>query len=203
MCLVLKIRKNIESIKCSWNPSKSLFLRIICETLAITISIRDFITRDCAVCITIILYILSATLAYILFSVRSHRQLVRRFPEHGTRIKIPRPIVYVCRYTSGRVLMRTVRGKEQTCYYPYHPTQEDSEEHLTPKRFHSRPPSKEDLSPSRYLRQYRILLLISFDPYIIVEIYYIYYLMIHYFVESAYIYNYKYKISSCPKNLHR
>ncbi|KYQ59633.1 Acetylcholine receptor subunit alpha-like protein [Trachymyrmex zeteki] len=52
------------------------------------------------------------------------------------------------RYTSGRVLMRTVRGKEQTCYYPYHPTQEDSEEHLTPKRFHSRPPSKEDLSPS-------------------------------------------------------
>ncbi|EGI63839.1 Acetylcholine receptor subunit alpha-like protein [Acromyrmex echinatior] len=54
------------------------------------------------------------------------------------------------RYTSGRVLMRTVRGKEKTCYYPYHPsTQEDSEEHLTPKRFHSRPPSKEDLSPSR------------------------------------------------------
>ncbi|XP_024876052.1 acetylcholine receptor subunit alpha-like isoform X2 [Temnothorax curvispinosus] len=53
------------------------------------------------------------------------------------------------RYTSGRVLMRTVRGKEKTCYYPYHPsTQEDSEEHLTPKRFHSRPPSKEDLSPS-------------------------------------------------------
>ncbi|XP_011162240.1 acetylcholine receptor subunit alpha-like isoform X1 [Solenopsis invicta] len=53
------------------------------------------------------------------------------------------------RFTSGRVLMRTVRGKEKTCYYPYHPsTQEDSEEHLTPKRFHSRPPSKEDLSPS-------------------------------------------------------
>ncbi|XP_077262153.1 nicotinic acetylcholine receptor alpha4 [Temnothorax americanus] len=53
------------------------------------------------------------------------------------------------RYTSGRVLMRTVRGKEKTCYYPYHPSnQEDSEEHLTPKRFHSRPPSKEDLSPS-------------------------------------------------------
>ncbi|XP_071564613.1 nicotinic acetylcholine receptor alpha4 isoform X2 [Temnothorax nylanderi] len=53
------------------------------------------------------------------------------------------------RFASGRVLMRTVRGKEKTCYYPYHPsTQEDSEEHLTPKRFHSRPPSKEDLSPS-------------------------------------------------------
>ncbi|XP_032667739.1 acetylcholine receptor subunit alpha-like isoform X2 [Odontomachus brunneus] len=53
------------------------------------------------------------------------------------------------RYTSGRVLMRTVRGKEKTCYYPYHPsTQEDSEEHLTSKRFHSRPSSKEDLSPS-------------------------------------------------------
>ncbi|XP_018367999.1 PREDICTED: acetylcholine receptor subunit alpha-like [Trachymyrmex cornetzi] len=52
------------------------------------------------------------------------------------------------RYTSGRVLMRTVRGKEKTCYYPYPSTQEDSEEHLTPKRFHSRPPSKEDLSPS-------------------------------------------------------
>ncbi|RLU23503.1 hypothetical protein DMN91_003708 [Ooceraea biroi] len=53
------------------------------------------------------------------------------------------------RYTSGRVLMRTVRGKEKTCYYPYQPSaQEDSEEHLTPKRFHSRPPSKEDLSPS-------------------------------------------------------
>ncbi|KYM85822.1 Acetylcholine receptor subunit alpha-like protein [Atta colombica] len=51
-------------------------------------------------------------------------------------------------YTSGRVLMRTVRGKEKTCYYPYPSTQEDSEEHLTPKRFHSRPPSKEDLSPS-------------------------------------------------------
>lgn len=47
--------------------------------------------------------------------------------------------------------MRTVRGKEKTCYYPYQPsTQEDSEEHLTPKRFHSRVPSKEDLSPSRY-----------------------------------------------------
>ncbi|XP_043672313.1 acetylcholine receptor subunit alpha-like isoform X1 [Vespula pensylvanica] len=53
------------------------------------------------------------------------------------------------RYTSGRVLMRTVRGKEKTCYYPYHPsTHEESEEHFTPKRFHSRPPSKEDLSPS-------------------------------------------------------
>ncbi|KAK1121269.1 acetylcholine receptor subunit alpha-like [Frieseomelitta varia] len=53
------------------------------------------------------------------------------------------------RYSSGRVLMRTVRGKEKTCYYPYHPsTQEDSEEHLTPKRFHSRAASKEDLSPS-------------------------------------------------------
>ncbi|XP_025161168.1 acetylcholine receptor subunit alpha-like isoform X2 [Harpegnathos saltator] len=53
------------------------------------------------------------------------------------------------RYTSGRVLMRTVRGKEKTCYYPYQPsTQEDSEEHLTSKRFHSRPSSKEDLSPS-------------------------------------------------------
>ncbi|KAL6259507.1 hypothetical protein P5V15_009425, partial [Pogonomyrmex californicus] len=58
-------------------------------------------------------------------------------------------ILVSIRYTSGRVLMRTVRGKEKTCYYPYHPsTQEDSEEHLTPKRFHSRPPSKEDLSPS-------------------------------------------------------
>lgn len=90
-----------------------------------------------------------AILPYILVS---HCQLARRFPERGTRIKIPCPIVYVCRYTSGRVLMRTVRGKEKTCYYPYHPsTQEDSEEHLTPKRFHSRPPSKEDLSPSRYL----------------------------------------------------
>ncbi|XP_029035080.1 nicotinic acetylcholine receptor alpha4 isoform X1 [Osmia lignaria lignaria] len=53
------------------------------------------------------------------------------------------------RYSSGRVLMRTVRGKEKTCYYPYHPsTQENSEEHLTPKRFHSRAASKEDLSPS-------------------------------------------------------
>ncbi|XP_054006619.1 acetylcholine receptor subunit alpha-like isoform X2 [Hylaeus anthracinus] len=53
------------------------------------------------------------------------------------------------RYTSSRVLMRTVRGKEKACYYPYRSsTQEDSEEHLTPKRFHSRVPSKEDLSPS-------------------------------------------------------
>ncbi|XP_018399354.1 PREDICTED: acetylcholine receptor subunit alpha-like isoform X2 [Cyphomyrmex costatus] len=44
---------------------------------------------------------------------------------------------------------RLVLRREKTCYYPYHtPTQEDSEEHLTPKRFHSRPPSKEDLSPS-------------------------------------------------------
>ncbi|XP_078047281.1 nicotinic acetylcholine receptor alpha4 isoform X2 [Augochlora pura] len=52
-------------------------------------------------------------------------------------------------YSSGRVLMRTVSGKEKTCYYPYQSsTQEDSEEHLTPKRFHSRVPSKEDLSPS-------------------------------------------------------
>ncbi|XP_020279823.1 acetylcholine receptor subunit alpha-like isoform X5 [Pseudomyrmex gracilis] len=53
------------------------------------------------------------------------------------------------RYTSGRVLMRAVKGKEKTCYYPYHPsTQEDSEGRFTPKRFHSRPSSKEDLSPS-------------------------------------------------------
>ncbi|XP_076247378.1 nicotinic acetylcholine receptor alpha4 [Calliopsis andreniformis] len=53
------------------------------------------------------------------------------------------------RYTSGRVLMRTIRGKEKTCYYPYHPsTQEDCEDRLTPKQFHSRAPSKEDLSPS-------------------------------------------------------
>ncbi|XP_018399355.1 PREDICTED: acetylcholine receptor subunit alpha-like isoform X3 [Cyphomyrmex costatus] len=53
------------------------------------------------------------------------------------------------KFDTSRVLMRTVRGREKTCYYPYHtPTQEDSEEHLTPKRFHSRPPSKEDLSPS-------------------------------------------------------
>ncbi|XP_043257912.1 nicotinic acetylcholine receptor alpha4 isoform X2 [Colletes latitarsis] len=53
------------------------------------------------------------------------------------------------RYTSSRVLMRTVGGKEKACYYPYRSsTQEDSEEHLTPKRFHSRVPSKEDLSPS-------------------------------------------------------
>lgn len=70
-------------------------------------------------------------------------------------IKIPLPIVYVCvitRYTSGRVLMRAVKGKEKTCYYPYHPSaQEDSEGRLTPKRFHSRPSSKEDLSPSRCL----------------------------------------------------
>lgn len=107
---------------------------------------------------TIMLYILGAILSYILVS---HCQLARRFPERGTRIKILCPIVYVSRYTSGRVLMRTVRGKEKTCYYPYPSTQEDSEEHLTPKRFHSRPPSKEDLSPSRYLLQYRMLLLIS------------------------------------------
>ncbi|XP_015435687.1 PREDICTED: acetylcholine receptor subunit alpha-like isoform X4 [Dufourea novaeangliae] len=52
------------------------------------------------------------------------------------------------KFETNRVLMRTVRGKEKTCYYPYSSTQEDSEEHLTPKRFHSRPPSKEDLSPS-------------------------------------------------------
>ncbi|XP_076764433.1 nicotinic acetylcholine receptor alpha4 [Xylocopa sonorina] len=53
------------------------------------------------------------------------------------------------RYSSGRVLMKTVRGKEKTCYYPYRPsTQEDSEEHLTPKRIHSRTASKDDLSPS-------------------------------------------------------
>ncbi|XP_043475986.1 acetylcholine receptor subunit alpha-like [Leptopilina heterotoma] len=53
------------------------------------------------------------------------------------------------RYSSGRVLMRTVRGKEKTCYYPYHPgTHEESEEHLTPGRFHSRPVSKEDLTSS-------------------------------------------------------
>ncbi|XP_051173515.1 acetylcholine receptor subunit alpha-like isoform X2 [Leptopilina boulardi] len=53
------------------------------------------------------------------------------------------------RYSSGRVLMRTVRGKEKTCYYPYHPgSHEESDEHLTPGRFHSRPVSKEDLSSS-------------------------------------------------------
>ncbi|XP_063991141.1 acetylcholine receptor subunit alpha-like isoform X1 [Diachasmimorpha longicaudata] len=53
------------------------------------------------------------------------------------------------RFSSGRVLMRTVRGKEKTNYYPYHPSsQDDSEEHFTPKRFHSRPVSKEDISPS-------------------------------------------------------
>lgn len=58
---------------------------------------------------------------------------------------------YKCfRFSSGRVLMRTVRGKEKTSYYPYHPSsQEDSEEHLTPKRFSSRHVSKEDLSSSR------------------------------------------------------
>ncbi|XP_011688669.1 PREDICTED: acetylcholine receptor subunit alpha-like isoform X2 [Wasmannia auropunctata] len=67
------------------------------------------------------------------------RLLVMRRPQYK----------FESRFTSSRVLMRTVRGKEKTCYYPYHPsTQEDSEEHLTPKRFHSRPPSKEDLSPS-------------------------------------------------------
>lgn len=59
--------------------------------------------------------------------------------------------ISIHRYSSGKVLMRTVRGKEKACYYPYQPsTQEDSEEHLTPKRFHSRAASKEDLSPSRY-----------------------------------------------------
>ena len=46
--------------------------------------------------------------------------------------------------------MRTVRGKDKTCYYPYSPSHHgDNEEHLTPKRFHSPIPSKEDLSPSR------------------------------------------------------
>lgn len=107
------------------------------------------------------LYIRGTILPYILVS--KNCQVVRRFPERGTRIKIPPPFVCVCRFTSGRVLMRTIREKEKTCYYPYHPsTQEDSEEHLTPKRFRSRPPSKEeDLSPSRYLWQYGMFLLIS------------------------------------------
>ncbi|XP_046420536.1 nicotinic acetylcholine receptor alpha4 isoform X1 [Neodiprion pinetum] len=53
------------------------------------------------------------------------------------------------RYSSGRVLMRTVRGKEKPCYYPYHPTaQEDTDDHIGSKRFQSRVSSKEDLSPS-------------------------------------------------------
>ena len=59
-------------------------------------------------------------------------------------------LAFICSYSSGRVLMRTVRGKEKTCYYPYHPgSLEESDEHLTPGRFHSRPVSKEDLSSSR------------------------------------------------------
>lgn len=67
--------------------------------------------------------------------------------------------------------MRTVRGKEKTCYYPYHPsTQEDSEEHLTPKRFHSRAASKEDLSPSRYQ---------SYSHYYIIFILYVLYFQIY------------------------
>ncbi|XP_044584231.1 acetylcholine receptor subunit alpha-like isoform X1 [Cotesia glomerata] len=61
------------------------------------------------------------------------------------------------RFSSGRVLnMRPVRGKEKASYYPYHPSsQEDSEEHLTPKRFSSRHVSKEDLSPSSLAEQAR------------------------------------------------
>ncbi|CAD6215557.1 GSCOCG00000367001-RA-CDS [Cotesia congregata] len=61
------------------------------------------------------------------------------------------------RFSSGRVVnMRPVRGKEKASYYPYHPSsQEDSEEHLTPKRFSSRHVSKEDLSPSSLAEQAR------------------------------------------------
>lgn len=141
-----------EILRCKMNCR----LRVLCEISVNKIAIRDFVARR--------LHRNNNVLArfYLTFYLLvSHCQLACRFPGRGARIKIPCPIVYVCRYTSGRVLMRTVRGKEKTCYYPYPSTQEDSEEHLTPKRFHSRPPSKEDLSPSRYLLQYRMLLLIS------------------------------------------
>ncbi|KAK0074645.1 hypothetical protein PV326_012260 [Microctonus aethiopoides] len=60
------------------------------------------------------------------------------------------------RFSSGRVLMRAVKTKDKANYYPYHQSsQEDSEEHLTPKRFPSRPISKEDLSPSSLADQAR------------------------------------------------
>lgn len=130
------------------------------EALTVKITVRNFVTRENCIA-TIILTIGTLQIhtrhgVYLAFDNLDNDRIAKQpsdaFPERGARIKIPRPIVCVCRYTSGRVLMRTVRGKEKTCYYPYQPsTQEDSEEHLTPKRFHSRPPSKEDLSPSRCL----------------------------------------------------
>ncbi|XP_023714463.1 acetylcholine receptor subunit alpha-like isoform X3 [Cryptotermes secundus] len=60
------------------------------------------------------------------------------------------------RYSSGRVLMRTVRGKELTpCYYPYQPTaQQPSDDDLKTSCLGSgrisrqRSPTKDDLSPS-------------------------------------------------------
>ncbi|GLV41155.1 nicotinic Acetylcholine Receptor alpha4 [Carabus blaptoides fortunei] len=54
------------------------------------------------------------------------------------------------KYVSGRALMRCVRGKEipPPCYYPYQPTAQSDDESCSPKRYSSRTPSKEDLSPN-------------------------------------------------------
>nr|QQH14662.1 nicotinic acetylcholine receptor alpha 4 subunit [Blattella germanica] len=60
------------------------------------------------------------------------------------------------RYSSGRVLMRTVRGKEiAPCYYPYQPTaQQPSDDDLktscmgSGRTSRQRSPTKDDLSPS-------------------------------------------------------
>jgi hypothetical protein len=64
--------------------------------------------------------------------------------------------VCICRYSSGRMLMHTVRGKEiAPCYYPYQTTQQPSDDDVktscigSGRTSRQRSPTKDDLSPSR------------------------------------------------------
>jgi hypothetical protein len=64
--------------------------------------------------------------------------------------------VCICRYSSGRMLMHTVRGKEiAPCYYPYQTTQQLSDDDVktscmgSGRNSRQRSPTKDDLSPSR------------------------------------------------------
>jgi len=65
--------------------------------------------------------------------------------------------VWLRRYSSGRMLMRTVRGKEITpCYYPYQTTQHPSDDDIktscigSGRTSRQRSPTKDDMSPSRW-----------------------------------------------------
>jgi hypothetical protein len=64
--------------------------------------------------------------------------------------------VWLHRFSSGRLLMHAVRGKEiAPCYYPYQTTQHPSDDDIktscigTGRTSRQRSPTKDDLSPSR------------------------------------------------------